>query len=197
MYLDVKGLVTCGVGNLIDSSAQACALPWFHESAGRPASRYEIAVAWDGVKQARAGQAAAAYARLNDLRLSDEAIDELVWRQVLGSHEHLSETFVGFGQWPADAQLAAHSMAWAAGAGWGGKFPKCVALLAAKGFAAVGNVEGGGSGVSAAATPSGLRVEGHAECDLRTAGNPGVIPRNALNRCHWIAAGSELARVAG
>lgn len=43
MYLDVKNLVTTGMGNLIDPIGAASSLPWVHKSDGSPASPEEIA----------------------------------------------------------------------------------------------------------------------------------------------------------
>ena len=194
MYLDVKGLVTTGVGNLIDSVAAAVRLPWRRKD-GALATPYQVSAEWDIVKHHQpAGRSVQFYMDRTDLRLDNEAIDKLVWSQVLANDAELADRFGGWRDWPADAQLAAHSMAWAAGAGWSEKFPKCSALLKALEFVKAGEIAPGDSGVVAADTPSGMRVMGHAECDLKTVGNPGVIPRNALNRLHYIAAGSSLAK---
>ena len=73
MYLDVKGLVTTGVGNLIDTPSEAAKLPWIHESSGAPASRDEIVAAWSALK-ARQDLSRLHWryaAALNDLRLTD------------------------------------------------------------------------------------------------------------------------------
>lgn len=194
MYLDILGLVTVGTGNLIDPIGAALALPFKHAD-GRPTTTGEIAAAWRALK-ARPELAHRHYneaGKLNDLRLDDAAIDALVWRQVLLNDSILRGIFRDWDTWPADAQFASHSMAWAVGAGWARKFPNCRALLDGREFERAGMTDSG-SGVESANTPSGMRVTGSAPCDIRTTGNPGVIPRNALNRLHFIAAGSALAR---
>ena len=79
MYLDVRGLVTTGMGNLIDPISLATALPW-QRADGSPASQSEIVAAWQAVKartdlESGYGQA---YAQVTSLRLSKEAINALV-----------------------------------------------------------------------------------------------------------------------
>ena len=126
--------------------------------------------------------------------LEGRAIDAIVWRQVLANEAVLRGEFHDWEEWPADAQFASHSMAWAVGAGWPAKFPNCRKMLNGREFELAGTTADGTAGVVPAETPSGMRVSFWAPCDIRTEGNPGVIPRNAMNRLHFIAAGSEFAR---
>lgn len=160
MYLDVRGLVTTGVGNLIDSTAAAEALPWTVHTGGQPATPEQIATEWQFVKWhpdlARLGAGAAG--RVTLLRLSGDAIRALVASKLDEMVTHLAARF-DLASWPADAQLAVCSMAWAMGPGF--VFPRFAFAVARLNF-------------DAAAI----------ECTIREDGNPGVKPRNAANRVH-------------
>ncbi len=117
MYLDVKGLVTTGIGNLIDPVESALSLPWKHKEDGRAASPDEIRAEWARVKghtelKLKGG---GAYAKVTSLVLDDAAIDHLVASKLRENEEVLRRRFPGFERWPADAQLGLLSMAWAMG----------------------------------------------------------------------------------
>lgn len=138
MYLDVKGLVTTAVGNLIDPVSQALSLP-FVRADGSKASGGEIAADWNNVKTrpelAKKGHNEAR--RFTKLRLTPEGMNELVLRQVERNEVILRKRFPQYDEWPADAQLAMNSMAWALGAGFDspatekvdGIFPKFSACM--------------------------------------------------------------------
>ena len=159
MYLDCKGLVTTGIGNLIDSISEAAKLPWQHLD-GTPASRDEIAAEWKLVKahQEMAHLGYVACKRLCGLRLTDAAIDALVDAKLLSNWAFMRKTYPCFAeaeQWPAAAQLAASLMAWAVGPGFPSIF-KNWAVCAAK-----------QDWPGCAATS-----------EISSKGNVGVIPRN-------------------
>ena len=125
MYLDRLGLVTTGMGNLIDPIEQAHLLPW-RRLDGTLATTEEVTACWGLVKGhtelcQRGGMA---YGKLtgNNLRLSEGAIDALIQRKLFANERELKRRFPDFDTWPADAQLGIHSMAWAMGAAFG--FPK-------------------------------------------------------------------------
>jgi hypothetical protein len=127
MYVDIKGLVTCGVGNLIDSIQQACTLPWKIEFGhGRLATRAEIAAAWTDIKQNRDTLSRLHWkyaAKRNELRLTDEDIDHLVESKLAEFEAYMTKHhFPTFPDWPADAQLAGCSMSWACGPAFARKF---------------------------------------------------------------------------
>jgi GH24 family phage-related lysozyme (muramidase) len=159
LYLDVKGLATVGVGNLVDPIQYALPLPFVHRVSGAPASRDEIAAEWLRVKNdaslARLGHRAARHA--TRLCLTYEGIDLLVSRKLAQVDAHLAARFGGWETLPADAQLGVISMAWAAGPSF--RFPLFEAALRARDFA--------------------MCVR---ECRLKEEGNPGVVLRNAHNR---------------
>jgi hypothetical protein len=131
MYADVKNLVTTGMGNLIDGSpdanpeAPAVALGWHHERDGSKATPAEIVGAWHAVKNAGlagVGGGSPKFAALSDLRLDDSAIQQLIDAKVAQNDAILNKRFAGYHAWPADAQLGAHSISWAAGGNF--NFPR-------------------------------------------------------------------------
>ena len=116
MYLDVLGLVTIGIGNLIDPIQTAMNLPFIRED-GSPADRAEIAAEWLRIKNhptaARQGHRATEH--VAKLRLLDDGVYSLVQGKLHQHDVYLRGRFPDFADWPADAQLATHSMAWACG----------------------------------------------------------------------------------
>jgi hypothetical protein len=131
MYLDIKGLVTTGIGNLVDYQSagtnagyeEALSLPWKRPD-GSLASKAEIGDAWRTVKshQEMRNGGGMAYAKLTDIRLDREAVFDLVSHKLAQVETTLRERFHAWEAWPADAQLATLSMAWAMGAWF--NFPK-------------------------------------------------------------------------
>lgn len=177
MYLDVLGLVTTGVGNLIDPMAAALALPWLHKLDATPATRPEVVAEWNIVKNAQPMRklGGGAFARLTTLMLSDAAIDELVQGR-LALNE--SQVRVGYSDWdtfPADAQMAMLSMCWAMGAG---RIIPGPAFQYPQFRAAVLN---------------GDWARASDQCKMGEAGNPGLVPRNVTNRKLFLAAASTIS----
>jgi GH24 family phage-related lysozyme (muramidase) len=133
-YADILGYVTVGMGNKIDPVRDALDLPWTLVGAGRPATQDEIKAAWLAVKYdpkcAKIGWVYALGKPENNIRLSSEAISDLITARLYANDQLLKNYFVDFEEWPADAQLAAHSMVWAMGfAGLVTKFPRCCSAL--------------------------------------------------------------------
>jgi GH24 family phage-related lysozyme (muramidase) len=161
MYLDIKGLVTCGVGNLIDSVREAQKLPWKRQSSGELATSGEVAAAWRRLKDrqdlARRGTVHAL--ALTGLVLSDEDVDALVARKLAENDAFITGWFPNFQAIPADAELAIHSMAWAVGPAFNRKFPNFTRVALAEDWRAAALA-----------------------CTIREQGNPGVVPRNKANR---------------
>jgi hypothetical protein len=158
MYLDIKGLVTVGVGNLLPSEGAAAALPFFHDgSPESPATDAERRQGWNDVhaRQELARVGHRAFRTVCDLRLSIDGIRELVNSKLSSNENILAATFPQFSDWPADAQLALLSMAWALGPAFPASWPKFATACRALDFA-------------------GASIE----CRMQEAGNPGVIPRN-------------------
>ena len=174
MYTDVKGLVTTGIGNLIDngSSAPAMGLGW-KKPDGTLASESEIDQAWHTVKGAWPGVQSAASAKLTNLRLDKEDIEKLVALKLKQNHEILRSKYPGYVKWPADAQMGLHSMAWAMGPAF--NFPAFTSAVnkPVPDFAAAG-------------------VQAH----MNEAGNPGLVPRNQANKVLFANAAQVLAKKA-
>jgi hypothetical protein len=147
MYPDVKNLVSTGLGNLIDPVALAIGLPWVRLD-GTPATREDIVAEWMRIKNLppdskgrTAAQLGHLYAKPHTrLRLTPVGIEQLVQRKLSENEHVIRTTFPEWEDWPADAQLATHSMAWACGAGifnpkaGRAHWPKLTAALHARDF---------------------------------------------------------------
>src|SRR5437016_4468956 len=97
MYLDVKGLVTVGVGNLIDPVDLATALPFRFKNKpgvaapGEPASQEQITAEWQKLKKnttlAKKGHLACE--PITDLELDDDAVNALIAKRLGGNETFL------------------------------------------------------------------------------------------------------------
>lgn len=158
MYQDIRGLVTTGVGNLIDPVEYALVLPW-QKPDGQTASQDEIAAEWRKVKAdaslAQRGYHAAE--QVTKLRLSGPAVDALVLGKLEANDKVLAARFAGWGSMPWQAQMVTHSLAWAMGPAF--NFPKYKAAL------------------ERADWPTAA-----AESYIPDANNPGLVPRNAADK---------------
>src|SRR4051812_3271940 len=145
MYCDVKGLVSAGVGNLIDATTHPLTKPdaqeradslamarrfnWIHrppEGDGLPASGAEVDAAWDAVKARMdlAPQGPQAYEDLTSLAITGDQIDRFVFVKLEEMEATLRRQadFAHFDTWPAGAQMALLSMSWGMGPAFG--FPR-------------------------------------------------------------------------
>lgn len=143
MYLDVKGYVSTGIGNKIDQTARDNSAPteqertdslaaanrlrWLVNDVDSEASAAEVAAEWDTVKS-RLDLAPLGHGRfappLTRLHVDNDEIDRHVFEK-LDEMESVLLGRTGFGEfasWPANAQLATLSMAWAMGPKF--RFPK-------------------------------------------------------------------------
>lgn len=179
MYLDVKSLVSTGVGNLLDADDPSnfgsnphplpdiFTLAWLDKDSGAPASRAEIEAEYQNVKFSGTAHAPLAQKEaITRLRISDETIDELVMRKLESFETTLRgrEPFAGLDDWPADGQLGLFSMAWAMGPLF--RFP-----------------------TFQAAAQAGEWLTMARECRMMETGNPGVIPRNVRDGLLFTLAG--------
>lgn len=160
MYLDILGLVTTGVGNLIDPVSEAVRLPWKRSDNTR-ATEAEIRESWARLKNRPdlAKRHVSHAAALTGLHLTDEDVDLLVAKKLVENERYVTGWLPDFPNLPADAQLGIMSMAWAVGPGFNKKFPTFT-----------------GSALK------GDWVAAAAACTIREEGNPGVVPRNKRNR---------------
>lgn len=138
MYLDnadPEGLVTVGVGNLIDPISEAVRLPFVHAD-GRRASTADIVADWQRVKarQDLKRYGGMVFRNVARLRLQEHAIDRLVNTKLSSFDAQLAQLFPDWDTWCCDTQLALLSWAWAVGAG--AKYPRMIAHLRARDFAA-------------------------------------------------------------
>jgi hypothetical protein len=171
MYLDIKGLVTVGVGNLIDPIELALQLPFrFRNEPNLAATTDQIAAEWHRIKAAT-GLAKAGYKAcepLTRLGLDDAAIDDSIAIRLAENEAILkkSEFFRGFDSWPADAQLRLLSMAWALGPNGPKRFQKFAEACRNLDF-----------------------VRAADNCAINAQGNPGIVPRNRANQTLFETAG--------
>ncbi len=173
MYVDVKGYVTTGFGNLIDPIGSAMGLPWLRNSDNAPASPSEISDEWQRVKTSgleQAGGGGSAARDITTLHLDTDGINTLVQGKLDSNESILRGRFSNWDGWPGDAQLAAHSMAWADGANF--RFPKLVAA------------------VNAIYPDFALAAD---ESHTDDVGNPGLRPRNKANFILWNNAAAVLS----
>lgn len=153
MYTDSLGFVTTGMGNEIDSVAQAASLPWKNPD-GSATSYSDVAAQWQAVKEAYPGVQSVNCENLTTARITRGDIVGLV-TETLSQHEKiLTRYFPGFGSWPADGQMGLLFMSWAMGPGFPPSFPAFSAALneSPPNFAKVvasGQYEFRGSGVAA------------------------------------------------
>ncbi len=117
LYADALGLLTTGVGNLVNDLPSVLALPWKRPD-GTHATRDEVVSAYAAVRAAadenklRGG---GWFARLTTIRLDRADVDAMVERKLESNWLLLSRRFPDADSWPADAQLFLCSWAWAVG----------------------------------------------------------------------------------
>lgn len=171
-YPDINGDLTIAKGALVDPVARALDLPMRHRDSGQLADRGVIAAEWWIVKTQADPQRGDRGARpLCKLYLPPADVEALTAQRLAANVAALAKAFPDFGLWPASAQLAVLSMAWAVGTGGLTRdFPKTCAALRAQDWTTAA-----------------------AEGVIRTDGNPGVIPRNKANKQLFLAAAHQQA----
>jgi hypothetical protein len=163
MYTDIKGLVTTGIGNLIDPVARALVLPWENQD-GSPSSQDQIAAAWRIVKGAWPKVQSNNCEHLTTIRLSKAGIQQLVESRLKSNDAFMASKFPGYHDWTADAQMASHSLGWAMGLGHldphTGDFKEWIRAMSQ--------------------SPPDYRAASEA-AHMNETGNPGLVPRNLAN----------------
>ena len=180
MYQDKLGLITIGMGNLIDPMSAAVGLPFRKRrlpgaaNPGTLATRQEIEAEWRLIKgkPELAHKGHRACDPLCKLELDAAAIDNLIRTKLQHNENFLKRQipFRDYEDWPADAQMGLHSMAWAMGPGFASGWPTFSAACQRLDFDAAAE-----------------------NCRMREAGNPGVVPRNRANKILFSNAGAVLA----
>lgn len=136
MYLDTKGLITVGIGNLIDPVAAARLLPFqfkatnkAHQRPGQLATHAQIEAEWNHLKydpqrsvMMQRGHKSCRHE--TNLELSPANLALLFQSKTSSNETYLRGVYPSFVKWPADAQLAVMSMAWALGPAFHKKWPK-------------------------------------------------------------------------
>ncbi len=160
MYLDCKGLVTVGLGCLIDPESTARGLPFKHKGTDTPASPDEIGAEWELVKgdQTLAKRGYQAAGKVTRLYLTSADIDALATKRLDNFEQWMVKALPDFQTWPADAQLATLSMCWAMGPGFVKTFKNWLGFAKEKDWTSCAKC-----------------------CLMRTTGNVGLIPRNKIN----------------
>lgn len=104
MYLDTRGFVTVGVGELLASSSRAQALP-FLDSAGDTVTPDAILSEFNRVFALAKGQQAAAYRLQASPVLSSDSIDTLLMAHVEYFDAQLNARFANYAAFPDPAKL--------------------------------------------------------------------------------------------
>lgn len=174
LYLDVKNLATTAIGCLVDPVSLALPLPWVMPD-GSPASQAEIARQWQALKSQPGLSHYPALSKTvlgaTTMRLTDDGVTQLVSQRLRANEKTLRGYLPNWDSFPADAQLACCSMAWAIGAGWPHIFGNLRDACNAQNW-----------------------TTAIACCDIRTDGNPGVAPRNAANKLCFANAAAVVAQ---
>lgn len=162
LYLDTKGLVTVAIGALVDTPGAAASLVGWDNPGG-------VVADWYRVKAMPSGRAASFYA--GGPCLTPEGIAAITASRLEANAVVLAHAFPDFPTWPAPAQAAALSLAWACGAGWPSSWPRLSAFCRAGDWAGASE-----------------------DCRINAVGNPGVVPRSEAQRALFmLASGAEVA----
>jgi hypothetical protein len=174
------GLVTTGLGDLIDPVSVALQLPWRHGVGGPLASQSEIIDAFNTVKHSGMNAAGGGnQGHLTDLRLNDDGIQQVVAMKIRDNERTLSSRIRNWDSLPLEVQLVAHSMAWAMGANF--NYPKFLGYL----NQTVPDFR-------AAARETYMPDNKEKSLDFPPKLNPGLRPRNIMNQLLLINADNKV-----
>jgi hypothetical protein len=141
-------------------------IQWRVRATGAPATPAEIEAEWHAVKD---GHIAAWHGK-RPLYITDDAMNALAMGRLNQNEAYLAHRWSNWADWPADAQLGAHSDAWAAGPAW--HAPHFDAAVAKLDFDTCAGPPG----------PAAFDVTRRGEAWLNDHGNPGLRPRNLANK---------------
>lgn len=136
MYLCVHGHVTAGVGHMFPTPSAARSAGWAR--ANIYVSWAEVEQAWSRVKRMPFGVnfPAKGFERATDIRLSQQAIDNLLVADLTAFEAQLAKAFPRWDHFPDSAQLGLLDMAFSLGVhGFLNGYPKCVAAVRAEDWA--------------------------------------------------------------
>jgi len=134
MYLDRKGLVTIGIGFLIDPLPSN--LPLIRKADNKVASRAEIEIEYKTVRAAKKLKGySGRFGAITTLKLTSESMKAIFDRKVDSFERQILHEFPDYGSWPEDAQIGLLSMVYALGIGGVvKKFKEFTAALKRKDF---------------------------------------------------------------
>jgi GH24 family phage-related lysozyme (muramidase) len=136
MYLDTKGLVTVGIGNLLASVEAAQALEFVSRASTRSASAAEIKTDYESIQTQKVGLRAQGYREFTKLDLPDVAINDLFRKRIDEFKKQLKASYPSFDDYPPAAQLAMLDMAFNLGtSGLRRKWPNLNAAIDKKDWA--------------------------------------------------------------
>lgn len=136
MYLDVVGLVTTGIGNLLKTPDAACELPWLLPD-GSPAEEADIRRGWADVKGSKPGKRASAYKLVCGLRLAEEDVQALVEQRLENEFlPGLRKLVPGFEDYPEPARECLVDLAYNLGLRGLGKFTTFLAAVRSRSYLA-------------------------------------------------------------
>lgn len=153
-YTDAHGLVTTGMGNLLDALApgqvmgQNCGHGTNIPCGQATPTSFALSLPWEGgdinadwaaIKQAWPGVSSVACRDITSCRLPRAAVEKLVAEKLAENERALVANLPGYTTAPADAQLAAHSMSWAMGTGFASTWPKFREAFGKKDFVTAAN----------------------------------------------------------
>jgi hypothetical protein len=180
LYTDAKGLVTCGMGNLVNTVADAQRADWRNPD-GSKTSPQDVAAAWQVVHDAFPAVTSTNCARLTSIRLTDAGIQALVDAALTSAEAELVKSLPDFAKLCADEQTANLSKAWA----MGGDF------IPADGFTRyAAEVEAGSyAGSETDGNYRGVGTQGRQAQEHIAEGNAQVVKDNGLDpsRLYWPA----------
>jgi GH24 family phage-related lysozyme (muramidase) len=140
MYLDSKGLVTCGIGHLLVGASDAEKLPWVSPAVGnRPCSSSEIRAEFFRVLKMQVNHQARSYALQNSPRLKAEDIETILDADIRAKEAEVAASVPGFESFPELARCALLDIAFNCGVngptGLVHGFPKLMAAVKARDWA--------------------------------------------------------------
>jgi hypothetical protein len=119
MYLDTRGLVTTGIGNLIDPQRLARVYQWRRNSDDQPATPAQVGAEWDQIKgrQQHRSRGGFYFRQFTTLHLPETELERVFRDKAQQFDKQLLRIFPDWDSYPADAQLAMLCHAWALGTG--------------------------------------------------------------------------------
>lgn len=137
-YLDVKGLVTIGEGDLADPIGRALHIEFVHPD-GSGVAWPDVVAAWTKVKTKqewrKIGGGQKAWQDLTSIRATSASLDRLVLSTLSAFEAVLHGIFPEWDAWPWRAQVATLSMAWANGPHLDLEWPRFTAACRARAWA--------------------------------------------------------------